>query len=109
VLTAYGPGAGNAPLVAYLGPGPHLQVQYMAATPNPAKPGDQVTVSYMTLNADGASLAIGTGSGSPVPLNDQAGQTTITAPASSTVLVLTVTANGQAPVSSEFDLVVSPG
>lgn len=108
VLTANGPGGG--PLVAYLGPGPQLQVQYFAATPNPAVAAGQVMLTYQTLNATAASLAIGLGAPSvavPLTVSTQTGQTVITAPSAGTVLVLTVTTPGQAPVSSQLDLAVT--
>lgn len=110
-LTAYGPGAGSGPLVAHLGPGPYLQVQLLSATPSPATPGATVTVSYQTLNATSATLAIGNQAAISVPLDTtkQTGQTTITAPSASTVLTLTISGNGQAPVSSELDLPVTTG
>lgn len=109
-LTAYGPGAGQAPLKAYLG-GPELQVQVMTATPNPAKPGDVVTVTYATGNALSAALGVGIGqpvSSVPLDTGSQTGRTTIKAPAGSTTLVLVVRGNNTPDVSSQLDLTVDP-
>ena len=109
-LTAYGPGAGQEPLRAYLG-GPELQVQVMTATPNPAKAGDEVTVSYAAGNAQSAALGIGIGQPtSPVPLDtaSQAGSTKIRAPSASTTLVLVVKGTDTPDVSSQLDLKVVP-
>ncbi len=109
VLTAYGPHAGSGPLKAYLGPGTHLQVQLMDVSPSPAKPGETVTVTYETLNAETATLATslrGTPTQVPLDTAKQTGATTITAPDGDTTLVLTVTSNGQNPVTSEYDLVI---
>ncbi|MDP9840621.1 hypothetical protein J2T09_005409 [Neorhizobium huautlense] len=108
-LTTYGPGAGQEPLRAYLG-GPQLQVQVLTATPNPAKPGDVVTVTYATGNALSAALGVGIDQPtSPVPLDtdSQTGSTTIQAPAASTTLVLIVRGRAASDVSSQLDLTVN--
>lgn len=111
VLTAYGPGAGSAPLKAYLGTGPELQVQVITASPDTPTPGQDVVLNYATGNAVSASLSIGLGQPpKSVDLDTslQTGTITIQAPDASTTLVLTVKGNNCPDVTSEFDLTVQP-
>jgi hypothetical protein len=100
-LTVTGPGG---PLVQYLGPGPYLQVQYFAASPDPAPSGGPVTLQWVTLNA--ASLELQDGVSSK-PLTPVAQGTTQVTPTADTTYVLVATAADGQQVTSQLTVTVA--